>query len=161
MSGIGSHQSARMLNDEWLTPPEVIRALGHFDLDPCAPIVRPWDMAAKHYTIEDNGLAQPWIGRVWMNPPYGQETGKWLARLADHGDGIALIFARTETRMFFEQVWNKASAVLFVEGRLHFHYVDGRRAAANSGGPSCLVAYGRNNAQLLAMCPVPGKAVLL
>lgn len=45
--GMGSHQSAAMLKDEWLTPPEIIKALGgpeSFDLDPCAPIKRPWDM---------------------------------------------------------------------------------------------------------------------
>lgn len=83
--------------------------------------------------------------RVWCNPPYGSETGKWLKRLVDHGDGIALIFARTETRMFFDHAWNYADAVFFFEGRLHFHHVDGRRAAANAGAPSCLVAYGSAN----------------
>jgi len=44
--GIGSHQSAAMMKDEWLTPPDIIKALGPFDLDPCAPIVRPWPTAA-------------------------------------------------------------------------------------------------------------------
>ena len=44
-TGIGSHQSATMQNDEWLTPPEILKPLGSFDLDPCAPINRPWDMA--------------------------------------------------------------------------------------------------------------------
>ena len=80
--------------DEWLTPPEIIHALGCFDLDPCAPVVRPWPTATRHYTIEDNGLVQPWDGRIWCNPPYGTETGRWLARMAEHGNGIALIFAR-------------------------------------------------------------------
>lgn len=51
-------------NDEWLTPPEILRALGPFDLDPAAPIVRPWDMAARHYTKIDDGMSQPWEGRV-------------------------------------------------------------------------------------------------
>jgi hypothetical protein len=154
-----------MLNDEWLTPPQVIHALGEFDLDPCAPIKRPWDMAREHYTIMDNGLAKPWNGRVWLNPPYGQETGKWLARLADHGNGIALVFARTETRMFFEHVWPKADAVLFIDGRLHFHHADGTRAAANSGGPSVLIAYGLANvialehSRLGVMLPVIGRHV--
>lgn len=48
MNGIGSHQSARMLNDEWLTPPNIIINLGPFDLDPCAPVIRPWNTAIKH-----------------------------------------------------------------------------------------------------------------
>ena len=91
--------------EEWLTPRHVIEALAPFDLDPCASIVRPWPTAAMHYTIEDNGLAKPWAGRVWCNPPYGSQTGRWLARLRDHGDGIALVFARTETRSFFDAVW--------------------------------------------------------
>jgi hypothetical protein len=140
--GIGSHQSARNLKDEWLTPPELIDALGPFDLDPCSPINRPWPTATDHYTRQDNGLIRPWRGFVWLNPPYGQATGQWLARLADHGNGLALIFARTETAMFFEHVWRKADALLFFEGRLFFHHADGTRADANAGAPSVLVAYG-------------------
>lgn len=146
---IGGHQSATMGKDEWLTPPHVLAALGEFDLDPCAPISRPWDTAKEHYTAMDNGLAKPWLGRVWCNPPYGLEAEKWLDRLAQHGNGIALIFARTETRMFFDHVWRRADAVCFIEGRLHFHHVDGSRAKANSGAPSCLVAYGGENVRAL------------
>lgn len=136
-----------MLKDEWLTPPHIIEALGPFDLDPCAPVIRPWDTAARHYTLRDNGLSQEWRGRVWLNPPYGRETGAWLDRLADHGDGIALIFARTETDVFFRHVWGKATAVLFLRGRLHFHHVNGERARANAGAPSALIAYGIRNAE--------------
>lgn len=141
-----------MLKDEWLTPPEILQELGPFDLDPCAPINRPWDTAVKHYTIYDNGLSQPWHGRVWCNPPYGLEAARWLDRLADHGNGIALIFARTETKMFFDHVWRRADAVLFIEGRLHFHHVDGSRAKGNSGAPSCLIAHGEENALRLKDC---------
>lgn len=160
-SGIGGHQSARMLKDEWLTPPYIINALGPFDLDPSAPVVRPWDTAAKHYTMHDDGLKQPWDGMVWLNPPYGKETGRWLARLADHGRGIALIFARTETEMFFEEVWEKASGLLFLRGRLHFHHVDGRRAAANAGAPSVLVSYGAAAWRRLENCAIAGHRVRL
>lgn len=161
MKGMGGHQSARMLKDEWLTPPAIIEGLGKFDLDPCSPIARPWDTAARHYTIEDDGLVQAWSGRVWLNPPYGTEAAKWLDRLAAHGDGIALIFARTETKMFFEQVWRKADAVLFFEGRLFFHHVDGRQAAANAGAPSVLVAYGKNNAESLRNVEYWGQFISL
>ncbi|MGH8432526.1 MAG: DNA N-6-adenine-methyltransferase, partial [Solimonas sp.] len=97
---LSAHQSARMKNDEWLTPPDILSRLGVFDMDPCAPVVRPWDTARRHYTIQDNGLAQVWAGRVWCNPPFGREAVKWLRRMAEHGDGIALIPARTETAMF-------------------------------------------------------------
>ena len=109
--------------DEWLTPPDLVRALGPFDLDPCAPVPsrRPWATAAQHYSIEGNGLLLPWSGRIWLNPPYGTETHRWMARLAEHGDGIALIFARTETATFFESIWGKAHAALFLKGRVTFH----------------------------------------
>lgn len=147
---MGGHQRAVMMKDEWLTPPEILRALGAFDLDPCAPINRPWPTAATHYTINDNGLTMPWFGRVWCNPPYGLEADRWLDRLAQHGNGIALIFARTETRMFFKNVWNIADAVFFFEGRLHFYHANGTRAAANAGAPSCLVAYGSANRRAIA-----------
>ncbi len=159
--GMGNHQSAKMMKDEWLTPPGILEALGKFDLDPCAPIDRLWETAKKHYTILDDGLNQGWQGRVWCNPPYGRETDKWLARLADHGNGIALIFARTETRMFFSQVWPKAQAVLFIEGRLYFHHVDGSRAAANAGAPSVLIAYGDTNAATLKSCGIAGQFIAL
>lgn len=125
---------------EWLTPPEILRALGPFDLDPAAPVVRPWDMAARHYTKLDDGMAQPWEGRVWLNPPYGRETFHWLARLAAHGSGLALIFARTETQGFHEQIWAKAHAIFFFRGRLRFHRVSGERGGT-ANAPSCLVAY--------------------
>jgi hypothetical protein len=159
MTGIGSHQSASMKNDEWLTPPEIIRALGRFDLDPCSPINRPWDTAEDHYSVLDNGLEQPWHGRVWLNPPYGLEAAQWLNRLAQHGTGTALIFARTETAMFFDHVWSRASALLFIRGRLHFHFVDGTRARANGGAPSVLVAYGSEDAGILRNCLIEGHFV--
>lgn len=160
MSGaMGSHQSAAMKSDVWLTPPYIMEALGPFDLDPCSPLNRPWDTAAKHYTVEDDGLSFEWEGRVWMNPPYGLQAATWLERLAKHGDGIALIFARTETRMFFDWVWPYASALLFIEGRLYFHHPDGSRAKANSGAPSVLVAYGADAASKLQSSGIAGAFI--
>lgn len=147
--GLSGHQSPRMGTDEWLTPPHILAALGPFDLDPCAPVNRPWPTAATHYTVLDDGLSKPWVGRVWCNPPFGREAVRWLRRLRDHGDGIALIPARTETAMFYEAVWGAADAVLFLKGRPHFHRVDGSRAPFNSGAPICLVAYGPTNREAL------------
>jgi len=161
MGGIGSHTKPNGGYDEWITPPEIVSGLGPFDLDPCAAVGQPFQTAGLQYTIEDNGLDRPWTGCVWMNPPYGKSTGLWLSRLADHGDGIALIFARTETRMFFDYVWPRATSLLFIEGRLHFHYVDGSRAKCNSGGPSVLIAYGERAADRLANSSIPGKLVVL
>lgn len=156
---MGSHESAAMKSDVWLTPPEIVAALGPFDLDPCSPIYRPWDTAAKHYTVLDDGLARGWEGFVWLNPPYGKRTGIWLERLAKHGNGIALVFARTETRMFFDHVWPHATGLLFIESRLHFHRPDGSRAPANAGAPSVLIAYGTDAAQRLKASGLSGAFV--
>lgn len=157
---MGSHQSSVMGKDEWLTPPYIIERLGRFDLDPCAPINPPWIMADKHYSILDDGLEQSWFGRVWCNPPYGNSTWKWLKRCSEHRNAIALIFARTETDMFFRYVWEKADALFFFRGRLFFHHVDGSRANANSGAPSVLIAYGQNNVQSLKRCNMEGKFMI-
>jgi len=160
--GIGSHQSRNMRTDEWLTPKWITDTLGPFDLDPCSPIIRPWDTARVHYTLstelfQPDGLSQPWFGRIWLNPPYGKHTGVWLKKLSDHGNGIALIFARTETEMFFNYVWNKANSILFIKGRVFFCFADGKQAKTNSGAPSCLVAYGKNNTQKLKDSGIEGK----
>lgn len=145
----------------WLTPPHILDALGDFDLDPCAPIDRPWDMAANHYTIEDDGLAQPWFGRVWCNPPYGSEMNPFLDKLSRHGGGgIALLFARTETRAFFKYVWDRADALLFLRGRIRFHRPDGL-LGDNAGAPSVLVAYGEAEVEVLRNCGLDGKLVTL
>lgn len=156
---MGSHQSHRAKTTTWLTPPHIIEALGPFDLDPCA--APGWSTAQEHYILPTDGLAEPWHGMVWCNPPYGQAVWTWLDRLADHGDGIALIFARTETAGFVEQVWGKASALLFLHGHLHFHYPDGTRAPANSGAPSVLVAYGAEAAERLRGASLAGTFVSL
>lgn len=146
--------------DEWLTPPYIMLRLGPFDLDPCAPVNRPWDTATRHYTVKEDGLLQPWEGRVWLNPPYGEHTWKWLNKLALHGDGISLIFARTETEGFHRFVWGSAHAVFFIKGRVKFHRITGERAK-NAGAPSVLVAYGQENALNLSKCGIPGKFIRL
>lgn len=152
-----------MKNDEWLTPPEILNKLGAFDLDPCAPEldVRPWGTARMHFTKSMDGLSAVWHGRVWLNPPFGREAVRWLRKLVAHGNGIALTAARTETAAFFECVWDAADAILFLKGRPHFHYVDGSRAAANSGAPICLIAYGPQNATCLERCGIPGAFLRL
>ena len=155
MSGaMGSHQSHRAKTTTWLTPLNVITALGSFDLDPCAH--PQWPTAKRLICLPDDGLTAAWTGRVWLNPPYGNEVWEWLAKLADHGQGTALIFARTETAGFVSEVWGKATAVYFLHGRLHFHHTDGTRAKANAGAPSVLVAYGEQDAEALQACDLPG-----
>lgn len=140
---MSSHQSPVMKSDTWLTPPDWIKALGPFDTDPCCPPDMPWVTARMMH--HRHGLDVEWIGRVWLNPPFGQEWPKWVEKLADHGNGIALIPARTETREFYRLVWDRAEGICFVRGRPHFHYPTGERAPFNSGAPIALVAYGVAN----------------
>ncbi|PZR95153.1 MAG: adenine methyltransferase [Stutzerimonas stutzeri] len=163
--GMGGHHSASSQTNTWLTPKHVIDELGPFDLDPCAaPDPKPWPTARVHYTWpEQDGLALPWGNlRCWVNPPYSSnEIGLWLRRLADHGRGSALIFARTETEAFHRFVWDRADACLFLEGRLFFHHADGTRASANAGAPSVLVAYGEEDVEKLMRSRLEGKFVAL
>lgn len=145
----------------WLTPPEILGALGPFDLDPCAaPSPRPWPTAARHIELPECGLSAEWSGRVWCNPPFGNQTWLWLERMAQHGNGIALTFARTETEGFRRWVWGEAHSVMFLASRPHFYRQDGMRAAGNSGGPICLIAYGSNNTKALRESGLNGAIVL-
>jgi len=158
-----SHSRTPTSTDDWITPQWLIARLGPFDLDPCACIPQPWACAAKSFTIENHGLLQKWDGFVYLNPPYGKHLGRWLERLASHDHGIALVFARVETKAFFQHVWGKASAVLFLRGRLTFNLPDGStpRLGANSGGPSVLIAYGSVALSRLHACRDLGQFIAL
>lgn len=162
---IGGHHNPKSQTNSWFTPPAIIEALGgwqSFDLDPATAADAPFRTAMASYTQETNGLTQAWFGRVWLNPPYSNpEIGEFMRRMADHDHGMALIFARTETQVFFETVWRRASGLLFLEGRVNFHYPDGRRAAKNSGAPSVICAYGSDDRDVLAACQLDGQFVPL
>lgn len=155
------HPRNQNTTDVWLTPPELIHALGEFDLDPCAACDRPWNTAQHHYCIHDDGLTQPWSGLVWMNPPYGRQTGVWLDRLAKHPDGgIALVFARTDTAWAHDSVFGVATSALFMRGRIRFHRANGERAN-QPAAPSWLIAYGDEAHQRLRHSHIEGHTVRL
>lgn len=158
---MNSHHSAMMKSDTYLTPPLIVEALGPFDLDPCTPDVMPWKTAANRFTKKEDGLIQNWFGRVWLNPPYGRQAVKWTRKLSEHGNGIALLLARTETADWFETIWPKADSILFMKGRIYFHDQDGKRLPANCGAAPVLVAYGRNNTESLIISKIPGKLIQL
>lgn len=145
---------------EWLTPPELVKLLGEFDLDPCTPLNPPFLHAKTNYNIKDDGLIKQWFGRVYMNPPYGKGMEKWIEKLKLHGNGIALIFARTETKCFFNHIWNDAHAVLFVKGRIKFYNINGEQKGT-PGAPSIFIAYGKENAELLEKSNIKGKFIKL
>lgn len=136
---------------EWYTPPHVFEAIGlTFDLDPCSPPGGlDWIPARDYYCAADDGLVKAWHGRVWLNPPYGKEAGAWVQRLAEHGNGIALVFSRTDVR-WWHSAASLATAVCFIEGRLTFIAGAGQSAPGNSGGPSALLAFGQECAKGIA-----------
>lgn len=154
--------TAHTSTDEWWTPVELIRSLGRFDLDPCSPEAAPSRTeCARQFTKSDDGLTMPWGGRVWMNPPYST-AGIWVEKLATHGDGVALVFARTETGWWHSHVWPKACALLFLRGRLSFiRGDDAGQVGHNAAAPSVLIAYGPNNAKALQTCGLQGAYVPL
>lgn len=151
-----SFQKAKKGKTEWLTPPDLVKKLGDFDLDPCCPINPPFLHAKTNYTIKDDGLLQEWFGRVFLNPPYNRKLYLWLEKLKKHGNGIAVLFARTETKFFFENIWNDADAILFVKRRIKFYHVNGKQGGS-PGAPSVIVAYGKNNAEILKNSKIEGK----
>lgn len=151
-----SFERGELTKVEWLTPPELVKKLGEFDLDPCCPIDAPFYHAKMNYTIEDDGLEKEWFGRVFCNPPYGNQMNLWLEKLRKHGNGIAVIFARTETKCFFENIWYSADALLFVKGRIKFFHVSGIQGGT-SGAPSVFVAYGKENASALKNSGIEGR----
>jgi hypothetical protein len=165
MKGIGGHQKTTAQSHDWLTPRPILDALGSFDLDPCATAGQPWATAKTHYTWpEQDGLMLPWAGRVWLNPPYGAQAARFLERMAIHRNGIALMFARTETDMFSQHVWPFAHGLLFLRGRLTFLRPDGsepaRRQGSNTaGGPSVLIAYDEESDTILRRCRLSGAYV--
>jgi hypothetical protein len=157
--GFAGHERTGLTND-WLPPKFILDALGPFDLDPCAARDQPWATARLQLTIQGDGLTKRWQGRVWLNPPYGDRTALWLAKLACHGNGMALLYARTDTQMFFDCVWGQANGIFFFKGRVPFCRPDGT-AAAVAGAPSVLVSYdvrgSRRNYAALKNCELAGR----
>lgn len=156
-----THESQKALTVEWYTPPWVFDALNiAFDLDPCHPADGvPWFIAHDTVSLPDDGLASPWRGTVWLNPPYGKETPQWLHKMSLHRDGIALVFSRTECKWFHDYV-TTADAVLFMQGRIQF--IAGDTLTKNTGSTcgSVLVAWGERSVNALRDSGIKGKMVI-
>lgn len=112
--------------DQWATPAETFEQLNsefHFNLDPCADADN--HKCEKYFTKDDDGLAQSWGGyRVFCNPPYGRDIGKWVKKSYEEGHKentvvVMLIPARTDTKYFHDYILHRAE-VRFISGRLKF-----------------------------------------
>lgn len=157
-----THESQYAESVSWYTPKWVFDKLNvQFDLDPCAPSGGvPWIPAKNHYSLPQDGLALPWEGLVWCNPPYGKETPKWLEKMHTHGEGIALVFARTDTK-WFQSCAKGADTMLFLSGRIQF--VDGLGATGGSGSTcgSVLIGWGVASSKALRAMRSEGLLVEL
>lgn len=113
--------------DEWATPPEFVRplaeAVGGFDLDPCSGAEES-PVAAETYTAEDDGLAQAWFGRVWVNPPYS-EMEAWTRKAVnesqrDETEVIIYLCKGDSSTDWWHAAAKEAEAVAMLDGRLSF-----------------------------------------
>ena len=80
--------------------------------------------------------------------------------MSEHNNGIALIFARTETKNFFDYVWESADSILFIKKRLKFCKLDGS-FGGGATAPSVLIAYGKDNTKALQESNLVGKLIKL
>jgi hypothetical protein len=144
-----SKQNTAKSSPDWYTPPSVFSALGlMFDLDPCQPKGGlPWIPARRFYCFPEHGLHLPWEGRVWLNPPYGPHTKRWIGKFLEHGNGVALVFVRTGST-WGQAALRGAGAVLFMAGRVKFISPGGKDGT--SPADSMLIACGAENVAALA-----------
>lgn len=108
----------------WSTPQDFYDNLNNifnFTLDPCSDDVN--HKTLKYFTEKDDGLIQSWDNeRVFMNPPYGREIGKWVKKASEQKGGlvVCLLPARTDTRWWHDYVVGGGGSVYYVKGRLKF-----------------------------------------
>jgi len=133
------------LTSEWGTPQEFFDGLDaefHFTLDVCASDEN--FKCEKYYTKDDDGLAQPWEGACWMNPPYGREIGKWMKKAVDSwkmgATVVCLVPSRTDTAWWHD--YAILGEIRFLRGRLKFVSLDGSGGTAPF--PSAVVVYRGN-----------------
>lgn len=149
--------------NEWYTPPEIIHSLGKFDLDPSTSLkaLAINHSAEKYYTIDDNGLIKKWTGRVWLNPPYEKVLiSAFMKKLAEHGNGVALVYNRFDSTWFQKYVLDVADSIFFFRKRIQFLRPDGTKGD-RSGAGSCLIAYGEHNTKAIEQSGLNGRLVLL
>ena len=148
----GGARRIRPYRDEYYTPPAIVRALGRFDLDPCAG---PTRLARRCIRRPKDGLRSQWTGRIWMNAPYSN-LPQWLDRFIEHGNGICLVNARPETR-WFQRLLCNASACLWIAGRVQF---GNPRGVCHPPVGSVLFAIGKANAAALRRAKIQGVVTL-
>lgn len=139
--------------NSWLTPLSIVNSLGKFDLDPCG--FKHHKTASNIIELPEDGLSAKWKGRVWLNPPYGKEQQEWLRKMKIHGNGIALIFSRLETRWIQEFIGN---GFFQIEGRIKFLKPDGNEHnSSNAGCGSILIPFSAKDERLILASNIKGR----
>ena len=135
-------------NDEVYTPPIVFESLGlKFDLDVCGPAGGlPWIPANRTFSIEEDGLAQEWAGKVWMNPPFSK-PGPWVAKWLENNNGVMI--AVLSKAKWFNDLWNSEAAVLNIPAQFKFVKPDGSKYSI--AWPCAMWAIGESNIAALKM----------
>lgn len=137
---------------EWYTPDFVIehtlRLFGEIDLDPCSNSHEAPNVPARNiYTKDDDGLSQIWEGKVYLNPPYGSEIGKWINKLvASYTNGsvtesLSLLPARIDTA-WFQPLYD--FLMCNMRGRVQF-----ANASNSAPFPSVIVYMGNRNDEFI------------
>ena len=142
-----SQEQTESTSDDYYTPRWVFDALGlHFDLDVASPPGGTHVPCRRYFTQADDGLGQPWEGRVWMNPPFSN-TAPWAERWLDHGNGVALL--PTSRARWFSAIWEHADAICHPRpGDQMFSFIrDGK--VTNIYMPVVLAAIGSDNVRAL------------
>ncbi len=143
-------------SDDFLTPPDLVKAMGEFDLDPCASHRQQTHLARWQYRFpEDNGLLLPWSGSVFVNPPFS-ELRTWVERFVLHANGVLLAPARVEVSWFWD-LWRYSDAIFFTKGPVKYLCPEGKAPPRFFGGAFC--AMGQQNAQRLYQIPLKGVMV--
>ena len=130
------------LMDDWSTPEGFSLRYGVFNLDPCATSEN--SQAPLFFTKEEDGLERSWFGRVWVNPPYGREIGKWMKKSLEevqNGNAkevVCLIPSRTDTAWWHDFVVK--GEIEFLRGRLKFG-----NSKNNAPFPSAVVTFRKPN----------------
>ena len=117
--------------NEWFTPVDwvglVREAMGGIDLDPAShALAQATVQAGRFFVAADNGLEQPWFGKVWLNPPYCRELlAPFIEKLiAEYASGrveqaILLTHNYSDTE-WFHAAARTARMICFPSGRIHF-----------------------------------------
>ena len=149
-------------SDEWYTPKWVIEELGPFDLDPCAPMSPPYEIAPLSYNKQQDGLKQEWpdTALVFMNPPYSRPLLRpFVEKLAEHNNGIALLKNQVDNLLFQEVIFPKAKSMIFMRHRIKFLQPDGTTGSPFFG--SVLVAFGFEADTRVRQSSIQGKYLIL